>query len=152
MNSSFPRIEAGRLVLAALVAPALGIIALALFAVLALGIGADRNWVDRAANIRFSLFFLLLFGMPIALILEVVIGVPAYSWLERTNRLRLGWVVVFGALGGAIAFAAAWPGLNNNWSPTNVMLSALCGALGGSVAGAAFWVLAFASVSARRAA
>ena len=88
-------------------------------------------------NLTIFMFFVL----PVALCLEVVVGVPAFHLLKRSGRLTspaVGAVAgIAGALAAATPFVLIVESLSGNLGLA--MLFALFGAVGGVVAGLIVW-------------
>ena len=139
-----------RLLCAGALAPVGGIFALACVLVLSRVAGGERSLSEAATSIGSTWSLLALFGLPLAYVIEVGVGVPAYAVLEARGRFQIAHVIVVGAAAGAIAFGIplAMVGvLSLSTIPGIVAL----GAIGGSVAGALFWGIAFAGIRANRA-
>jgi hypothetical protein len=134
----------GRVALAAVLAPPVAIVALSLVMMLTGDFEKSMSFGGRLIAASDSVFFLLFFGTPIAYALEGAIGVPAYRWLVRKNRLRLLWVVATAGLGGAVSFAIGFSIFFGSVRIADIADLAFGGACAGLVAGGTFWVVAFA--------
>jgi hypothetical protein len=127
-----------RLAVAAAVAP---LAAVVVFWGFGLAVIAWRNPADVYASAGHALFFVSFFGIPIAYIVTVCVGVPAYVLLEKFGRLTWTSVTLAATLGGALVFpllrTRLWGGPAAGI--TGIPLEAALGALMGGASGFLFW-------------
>lgn len=133
-----PMSRRSRLVLAGILAPPLGIGALAVvLAAVATHDDASIDLVPAALN---GGFYFQVIGLPIAYAVELAVGLPVYRALKRRGRLTALRIVGTATMAGVALFlmmsgvamstdVRAWTG------------AAGIGATGGAVAGIAFWCL-----------
>ena len=63
---------------------------------------------EAYAGAGHALFFVSFFGIPIAYIVAVCVGVPTYVLLEKFGRLTWASVTLVATFGGALAFPLLW--------------------------------------------
>jgi hypothetical protein len=123
-----------RLVLAALTAPPVGILVL----VILLTLLAAPEDMPRLQAFGTALFYLELIGTPISYIVGALIGVPAYRYLQRRNRLTLLAALGVGASAGVVSFVPFFFGM---YQGTQVLGAILISFVGGACAAAWFWIV-----------
>lgn len=140
-----------RLVVFGLLAPCLGIAVVLALVLLATGLTSPGHEIGLALarDFRRSYLVFLYIGLPIALVLELVIGIPAFFLLRRSGRLSRASVVSVAAVAGAIGFLlpmSVMPGMDGPGLPISI---ALMGATGGAITGLVFWAGVFGGVRPR---
>jgi hypothetical protein len=135
-----------RVLLAGALAPIIGVLALSLAGAIWTYDGTTPV-LQILDNAGFGAVLISVFGLLPAYLIEWVGIATLLPWLQRTNRLRLAWVIVPAAILGAVAFVPWMLVLGMRRSLTDIGATVLIGMVAGAVAGATFWVVAF---SARR--
>ena len=125
-----------RLILAGILAPLIGIAALAVLLTALLsrtrsGAGLVRATFDGG-------FYLLFFGAPVAYVVELAVGLPTYLYLRARGRLTVLRITGAATLIGAELFLVA-SGAVASTAPRDWLVAACLGALAGAMAGLAFW-------------
>lgn len=130
-----------RLLIAGITAPLVGITIVA--AAMRIGLGfqdaSSREVLNQTSH---ALFFLVFFGALPAYLIELGIGIPAWRYLARRQRLAIAPIVAVGAAAGAVTFALSWSALFEGWNAQFLLQAAGIGALGGAAAGLWFWLVA----------
>jgi hypothetical protein len=83
---------------------------------------------------------LLLFGVPVAYVLEAALGIPLYRWMHRRKAITAGPVLLTATAAGLLAVLLPLTFLGGDWSLETIQLS-LFGAVGGLVTGVWFWAV-----------
>jgi hypothetical protein len=136
------QLRRGRLGLAWLTTPLVAILALtgiaSGYAVMS-GELRLREWLGASGH---ALFFLTLFGAPIAYLIELLIGFPTYVLMRRHGGVRLAGVLGASVFAGMLGLALLVIG--RSWQSGDTAAVIIGGGGCGSVAGLWFWWVAFA--------
>lgn len=91
------------------------------------------NWVATTAGI---VAMFLLYGIPVAFLIELVVGVPAYVLLRSADHIGAAPIITIGAVAGSIGFpvVTALSVGSGDW-----IVAAALGGAAGALAGAVFW-------------
>jgi hypothetical protein len=127
-----------RLIVAGLVAPPIGIAALA--ALIAALLTPNRPGAGVVQSAFDGGFYLLFFGAPIAYVLELAVGLPAYNYLRARSRLSLLMVTGVAAVMGVVLLLLA-SGAVTSGAPRDWLVAAGLGAVAGTVSGLTFWAV-----------
>lgn len=127
-----------RLILASLTAPVVGIAVMVGLMSLTTVVGGRFTISEAVAGTRYALFYFLLFGLPVAYLVEAVVGIPAYRWLKRWDRLCLLPVTAVATTVGFLG--VGWWGCG---SASDLFLTCVLGIAMGAACGVSFWLVAF---------
>src|SRR5687768_6909941 len=123
-----------RTLAAALTAPPIGI---SVTFVLHLLVLMGRTEDFDAGAFLFFWFLFLMIGTPISYLIGAAIGVPAYRFLKRRDRLTLSYAILVGALAGTISYLPI--SFDSYQRPMEFAGLVLVSFIGGACAGAWFW-------------
>lgn len=99
------------------------------------------NWIESLGG---TVLVFLVFGLPVAYFVELVVGGPAY-WLLRWKRLLgLAPVLFVGAAAGCVTFTVVTALFLGAW---DWLFAGVVGALAGVVSAALFWTIGLRGVS-----
>jgi hypothetical protein len=127
-----------RVIAFALLAPCIGVTLVLALVVLAAD-GALADLPGTIARFERSVGIFLVIGVPIAVFVEVVVGLPAFFLLRRHNRFGLASVLTTAGLAGGLGFALPMS-LMPGFSQLSAILSTIAiGAAGGVSAGVVLW-------------
>ncbi len=117
--------------IAALTAPVIGITA----GFVALAVAA---WEPVSARSLEWFGWFLLWGVPVALLVEAVVGIPLYRVMHRRNAVRIAPVLIAGVAAGILTVMLPL-GFFGGDGATALGLAALTGGIGGFFAATWFW-------------
>lgn len=126
------------LLLAFAVAPVVALLVLTVVLAVSLALESGASAII-VRDLPWSTFYVLIVGLPVAYLLELVVGIPLYRRRDRALRMRRWHVVAISTVVGSLVMPVAWAML----VPGQVVwLMSGYGALTGLVAGATFVGLA----------
>ncbi|HSJ15960.1 MAG TPA: hypothetical protein VK939_16250 [Longimicrobiales bacterium] len=124
-----------RLVRAAVAAPITAVLAIGVM-LSALDLVAwptPVNWVAATGGI---IAVFMLYGAPVAFVIELLVGVPAYYLLRSRQRLAPVPIIIIGALAGGLTFTVVSAMILGSWEWVS---AGMIGTVAGALAGAVFW-------------
>jgi hypothetical protein len=111
-----------------------------LVAIAAIALGEPRTLIAAVAGAQHTLTGLAFFGLPLAYLGMLLVGVPLYRVLEDRGWLRLGPMLASATGGGALILGSVALAFAPNGSGLD--LAAAAGGAGGFGVGLAAWWIA----------
>ena len=130
----------GATLLAGIFAPVAGIMVTGLAMSFAFELPSEMVRVDAPfwSRLGHVLFFLLVYGLPGAYLLEAAIGIPVA--VRHRSRLSLTFVATIAGVAGSLAFVLLWYFFFDVSQAAGLLVLLLLGALGGVAAGILLWL------------